>query len=868
MSTLLAILVASLALQLVAAVFALRLVRLTGRRLAWLLIAVALVMMAARRLTLVSAVMSGTLAPNTSTVLAEAIGLLISALLLGGVIQIGPYFRQAAASARAEREAREHLAASELRYRLLAERIEEAFVVVIRGEVVFATPAARSILGAAPEALRGRAIASVLPGLTQPEASRTGDTPAGSRHMEMEIGLPDGARRWVYVRSQNTDWDGQPAQILLIGDATEKRRSEEVLVREERLFSRGPVVLMRWLPSPTRALAFASQNVRQWGFDPDRLIEQGGSFWDLIHPEDRERIAAEAGAYNAAGQSSWEQEYRLCCPDARVRWVYDATVVYRNAGGEITHFDGYLIDISDRKKAEQDLRLSEERFQLATRATRDIMYDWQIGADLLVWNTNTLSVLGYAPEELCGPLHSWAKLVHDGDRERVEEELGHALASGEIFDAEYRFRRKDGTYADIVDRAFIIRDHSGKAVRVVGAMRDVSERTQLEEQLRVAQRIEALGHLAGGVAHDFNNLLTAILGSCELLQRRSHEAMAGRAELDTIHRTASRAAELTRGLLAFARRQVLEPVDVDLNEFVRAELPMLRRLIPENITLDHLPGHQLGTASVDRSQLQQVLVNLCVNARDAMPKGGTIVVETANVTIDVGYVAAHPWAREGRYVMLSVSDNGVGIADEAQAHIFEPFFTTKGPGRGTGLGLATVYGIVKQHDGMIHVYSEPGRGTTMKVYLPMVRRRASEIGEGISGPIRGGSETILVVEDEAEVRKVMVSVLASLGYRVLEAVDGLDALAILSQEAQKVHLVLTDIVMPRMGGKELHEAVLRVAPSTRFLFSSGYSENVVHEGFIKKEGVDFIAKPYGIDALARKVREVLDDARARARMDS
>ncbi len=382
-------------------------------------------------------------------------------------------------------------------------------------------------------------------------------------------------------------------------------------------------------------------------------------------------------------------------------------------------------------------------------------------------------------------------------------------------------------------------------------------RRDAEAQLLTARKMEAIGQLAGGIAHDFNNLLMTIHGSTDRLLGEGELMREQLRHVVLIHDAAERAAALTRHLLAFARRQVIAPVQVDLNMLVEGFLPTLRRVLPESIVLDFIEGHSLGAVAADPSQIEQILLNLCINARDAMPNGGSITFETENVLVNGEFVATHPWATEGRYVLLTVSDTGHGMDHDTIEHIFEPFFTTKPAAEGTGLGLATVYGIVKQHEGMIHPYSEPGKGTTFKVYLPEVERRAIDIGSKIHAPIEGGSETLLVVEDDPGVREVMVGLLRDLGYAVLSAEDGVSAMQVLRDCEGRVGLVISDIVMPRMGGQELLEAAESKWPGLRFLFTTGYAENVVHEGFIRKEGMTFLTKPFGRDTLARKVREAL-----------
>ncbi len=389
------------------------------------------------------------------------------------------------------------------------------------------------------------------------------------------------------------------------------------------------------------------------------------------------------------------------------------------------------------------------------------------------------------------------------------------------------------------------------------------ERKRAEDRFRQSQRIEALGRLAGGVAHDFNNLLMAIMGSAELLQQRCTGQADAQAELATILRSTSRAADLARGLLAFARRQVLEPADLDLNQVIEQMVPILRRVIPENIEVVVRQGAGQATVRADRGQIDQILMNLAVNCRDAMPSGGRLGIETAHVEIGDEYVASHPWAVAGPHVLLAVTDTGVGMDRETLTHIFEPFFTTKEPGRGTGLGLSTVYGIVKQHGGMIDAESEPGRGSSFKIFLPQVSRTPADQPRSAPGPIRGGTETILVVEDEAEVRHILVQVLSGLGYRVFEAEDGVAAFARLEEASTEIDLVVSDVVMPRLGGKELWEKSNSLPRTPLFLFSSGYGDGLVDSELVRGTRTAFIAKPYGIEELARRVRELLDRDRPR-----
>ncbi len=383
---------------------------------------------------------------------------------------------------------------------------------------------------------------------------------------------------------------------------------------------------------------------------------------------------------------------------------------------------------------------------------------------------------------------------------------------------------------------------------------------ETEQRLRTVEKMEAIGQLTSGIAHDFNNLLMAIRGAVEQLRQDPALDLPSASEnLSIIDTATARAASMTRRLLAFSRRQIIEPQPLNLNELLERFLPTARRVMPENIDIDLIPGASLGSVLADAGQVEQIVMNLLVNSRDAMSSGGTITIETENVIVNGAFIADHPWAEEGRYVLLTVTDTGCGMDPETLSHVFEPFFTTKEAGEGTGLGLATVYGIVKQHDGMVHVYSEPGQGTTVKVYLPIIERTATSVGPKIEGPVRGGTETLLLVEDDPGVRQVVRDLLAGLGYTVFVAEDGRHALQILEEQEGQVDLVISDVIMPHMGGKELADAAAERWPELRFLFMTGYSENAIHKDFVKQEGISFLTKPFGRDELARKIRTILSE---------
>lgn len=522
-------------------------------------------------------------------------------------------------------------------------------------------------------------------------------------------------------------------------------------------------------------------------------------------------------------------------------------------------------DISDLRKAEEMISESEERFRLLLDSTAEAIFGLDLEGKCMWANSACLRILGYDDIHALLGRHMHSLIHHsrpDGEPNPVEEcRIDLAFRQGEKTHVDNDvFWRADGTSFPVEYWSYpICREE--KIVGAVVTFLDITERRSLEEQLIQAQKMEAIGRLAGGVAHDFNNLLTGITGYSDLLARQIPVGSSASSDLLEIRKAAERASGLTNQLLAFARRQMVQPVVVNLNQLIFELDKMLRRLIGEHIQLVSIPGRDTSKVKVDPSQLEQVLINLAVNARDAMPKGGKLVLETSHVTLDQNYVRCQPGLVSGRYVMIAVSDTGAGMTNEVKAHLFEPFYTTKEKGKGVGLGLATCYGIIKQAGGFISVYSELGRGTTFKIYLPEVEEMA-ESRTKTEGPeiMPRGNETILLVEDEPLVRELALRVLQEQGYRVLTAQNGAHALRIAEEhQAEKIHLLLSDLVMPQMGGKELADQIKTKYPEIKILFTSGYTdEAIVHHG-LHNPGIAFLGKPFTMQTLACKVREVLDE---------
>lgn len=517
-------------------------------------------------------------------------------------------------------------------------------------------------------------------------------------------------------------------------------------------------------------------------------------------------------------------------------------------------------DVTERLRLDKLARITEERFKLIARATNDVIWDWDLVTNELWWNENIEKVYGHARDSLEPDASSWTKRIHPDDLSRVVDSI-HVVQEGTDSNwvEEYRFMHANGNPQYVIDRGFVLRDEKGSAIRMLGSMVDVTEQRELLERLAQAQKMEAVGQLTGGVAHDFNNLLTVILGNTELI----HELVEDDEELSELAAmtvsAAQRGAELTQRLLAFARRQALEPKLLNLNGLANGLESLLRRTLSEQIDLQLILAESLWPCEIDPNQFESALLNLVINARDAMEAGGQLTIETANMQIDQSDGARGFDLAPGDYVLLSVSDTGHGMAPEVLAQAFQPFFTTKLLGKGTGLGLSMVYGFLKQSGGHARIYSEPGEGTTVKLYFP--RAASTALSEPLKEPSQerpGGTETILVVEDDELVRKHVIGLLTGLGYRVIQATNGPQALELLEQHPE-IPLLFTDIIMPGgINGRQLADKATAKYPGLRVLYTSGYTENaIVHHGRLDP-GVALLSKPYTLQALAHKLRSVLN----------
>ncbi len=535
-------------------------------------------------------------------------------------------------------------------------------------------------------------------------------------------------------------------------------------------------------------------------------------------------------------------------PDKEVRYIIHCVQ-------DVTEFVRLKQQGIEQRKLTDDLK-AEERFHKAFNASPEpiTIANLSDGRYLDV-NESFLRTTGYRREEVIGrtslELRFWER---PEDRARLVAMLEE---QGSVRDLEITFRTKSGEQRTALDSAEIIEVAGQKCI--IAFFKDITERKFLEQQLRQAQKMEAVGRLSGGIAHDFNNLLGVIIGYSELLGERVVEHASLRKNVEEIKKAGHRAADLTRQLLAFSRQQVLDPKVLDLNAIVAGLEKMLRPLIGEDIELSTALDPALGHVKADQGQIEQVIMNLVINGRDAMPEGGKLMIETASVKLDKAYACRHPPVVPGSYALLAVTDTGIGMDAKTQAHIFDPFFTTKEMGKGTGLGLATVYGVVKQSGGYIWVYSEPGKGTTFKTYLPLVEESPEPAGlRATRAEPSRGSETILLVEDEESLRVMTRTLLVQSGYHVLDADSGAQALEIAHRHEETIHLLLTDVVLPGMRGRELAERMVLFRPDLRVLLMSGYTDHAIAAQGVLDVGTFFLQKPFTRDALTREVRKVLD----------
>jgi two-component system, cell cycle sensor histidine kinase and response regulator CckA len=772
------------------------------------------------------------------------------------------------------KQAEESLRKSEERYRTILENIEDGYYEVdIAGNVTFCNDSFGRLFGYSKDEMMGmnnRQYTDEENAQKLYQAfNKVYRTREPTKTFDLAVIRKDGTKLFGEVSvSLMMDTKGQPIGFRGIArDITKRKQAEEALRTEKQRFQ-----------ALTENSPFGMV-----------MIDQDGTF-KYMNPKFRELFG-----YDLTDVPDGKTWFKKAYPNSTYRhdvievWINDIksfkpgekrsrifTVTCKDGTEKTINFIPVQLetgenlmaceDITERKRAEEALKKSEVKFQELFNDAPVGYFEYDVEGRIIDANRTELGMLGYAREEMIGQL-VWKFIVEEETaRQQILEKLAGTKPPGR--GVERTYRRKDGTTLPVLIEDRILRDSGGRIIGIRTTIQDISglkraeeEMRVLEEQFRQSQKMEAVGRLGGGIAHDFNNLLTVIKGYSQLslLDLKESDPLWG--NIQEIQKATQRATDLTRQLLAFSRRQILDLKVLDLNTLLRDLDKVLRRIIGEDIELVALLDGNLGRVKIDPGQIEQVIFNLAVNARDAMPSGGKLLIETTNVELDKEYANAHIGVVPGRYVKLSVSDTGIGMSQEVREKVFEPFFTTKDKSKGTGLGLSTVYGIVKQSGGNIWVYSEPGHGTTFKIYLPKVEEELDTLhGRDETEFLPRGSETVLLVEDEQEVRLLAHRLLSQQGYRVLEATNGKEALYVAQEQGgEEIHLLLTDVVMPQMGGKELADQLKIFRPDVKVLYTSGYTDDaIVHHGVLEP-GTHFLQKPFSLKTLSHKVREVLDE---------
>lgn len=594
-----------------------------------------------------------------------------------------------------------------------------------------------------------------------------------------------------------------------------------------------------------------------FGLEPPCQPLPFNALLNLVHAEDRERVSAVIN-HSLSLRKPCQMEYRVLKIDGSIAHVETRAEVL-----DVPHLlmVGTIQDISDRKQHEVALRESERRLDLALEGLHGGVWDWNLQTGEVYYSHRWCAALGYDPADIPSGITFWESIVHPEDMPRVQKALAeHLEGRTATYECQHRLRMKSGEWRWTLDRGKVVEwGHDGSPRRMVGTDIDITDRIRLEEQFRQAQKMEAIGLLAGGIAHDFNNMLTVVKGYCDLMHPHLHGNEHLECGLTEIKEAANRASALTHQLLAFGRKQHLRPTVLDLNAVIGRLEQMLRRVISENITFRTELALDLWMVHADKSQVEQVIMNLVVNAKDAMPSGGVLTISTSNETLDARFVRAHAGSSEGFFVKVSICDTGLGMDKEVLGRMFEPFFTTKEPGKGTGLGLSTVYGIVKQSHGYIDVHSLPGAGSTFDIYLP--RTEAQEEVE--QAPIQLGSSrttsaTVLLAEDEPQLRELFKKVLNHLGFRVLATANGAEALQVCSDYEGPIDLLLTDMIMPGMNGRILAEQIQYRRPGIKAVYMSGYTGDALAQLTQMGPHIPFLKKPFTPADLSEKIGAVLE----------
>ena len=744
---------------------------------------------------------------------------------------------------------------------LLDAVVESVVVTDLEGRIQSWNRGATAIFGYSAEEMIGRTPALLYPDEGRERFVRDFERIlAGEAYVGEWLGRRrDGSAVWVEIRTSLVrDSGGAPVGVLGVAqDITRHKRSEAELARGqsqlELIADTAPAYIVHC--DLERRFTFVnSAYAARFGLTPAEVV--GKHVWEVVG--NRGYAAFERHMDDVLAGKRVEFEEEIPYDTIGPRWIHCAYAPHWGTDGAVQGLVAVITDISERKRAEASLRETDARLELAQTAAGITIWEWEPETGRSDYTPEFCSLYGLPPGTPPIGYDEWLEFVHPDDRDRVIEDLEAAIAGQRPYDTEYRVVWRDGSVHWIASRGRVVPAEPGRPSRMIGVNFDVTRRREAELQLRQLDRLETVSRLAGGVAHEANNQMTVVAGAAAFILRRPDLPEAVRQDAEHIRQAAERTAAITQQLLAFSRRQVLQPRVVDLNASIRGFEAIVRRTVGEDVRLLLDLAPTVGQVRIDEGQLQQVLLNLSLNARDAMPSGGTLTLQTRELQLEGPASDTHGVrVRPGRYVELCVRDTGVGMDAQTLAHMFEPFFTTKGVGRGTGLGLSTVYGIVKQSNGYVFVESAEGQGTTIRILLPEADDRLAPHPRARGTDAAGSGEVVLVVDDEPVVRAMMSRSLRDAGYEVIEAEDGPSALALAGNRAGPIHVLVTDLAMPGMRGRELARALAKLAPAARVLFVSGFAGDEVERLGLLEAGRPFLSKPFAPELLVERVRELL-----------
>ena len=773
------------------------------------------------------------------------------------------------------RRAEEVLHKSEDRFRALAESTSDWLWEIDQyGVYTYASPKVKDFLGYEPDEIIGKSPFDFMPDDESQRLHRIFNKIVKSRKPFTALeninlhkdghriiletsGVPIFAKDGEFAGYRGIDRDITARKQAEVALQNSEERQKNVL-RWEKQFSETLLECLPGLfylyeldaqsPADSRLIRFNTKHSLLTGYTPEELYAMKIKDW--FEPDVLKECVRAISIVSEKGEAQVQLKLRMK-DGSHAPYTFTGRLLNIS---EKTYFLGVGLDVSAYVRAQEALRASEEKYRLLFENASDAIFVTQ--DEMIKFPNPQLSrLMGYSSDELTST--SFRRFIHPEDSDIVVERHKKRLQGYDIPKA-YSFRAitKSGEILWVeVSKVLIIWE--GRPATLT-FLRDITQQKKLEAQLLQAQKMEAIGQLAGGVAHDFNNLLTAIIGYGHLLKNEAAKDDRMSSYAGQILSAAERAAILTNDLLTFSRKQIVNLQPVNLHNIIKNMESLLLRVIGEDIELTTVLTDADLTIMADSTQIDQILMNLATNAQDAMPKGGSFIISIDRVEIDEEYISAYGYGKPGSYALLSFEDTGIGMDEKIRERIFEPFFTTKEVGKGTGLGLSMVYGIVKQHDGYINVYSEPGRGTTFKILLPLIQSKVKELEPDTLKIIKGGTETILIGEDEAQVRTLLKEILSNEGYNIVEAVDGDDAVKVFHKNKDNIHLLILDVIMPKKNGKEAYQEIRKVKPDIKVIFVSGYSSDIIHKKGILEDGVNFISKPVSPDGLLLKIRDVLN----------